>query len=127
MNIAQNVRSSAVQLVEDTAANTLNAGDVLALSIILIDRGPYWVGLCMEVCIATQADTEQIVLDQLREMVSFYAELAREQGVPIFNGMPPAPDSYRETFERLMRGDKAKNLKATVLRIPRAEFEAPAA
>ena len=43
-----------------------------------------------QICLSLdQADTEQIVLDQLREMVSFYAELAREQGVPIFNGMPP--------------------------------------
>ena len=126
MNIAQHTMSSDVSIV-DPAVDLRNSDDVLELSVLLIDRGPYWVGISMEPHLATQAETEQTVLDQLREMVSFYAELAREQGVPIFNGMPPAPESYRETFERLMRGDRAKNLKATVLRIPRSELEAPAA
>jgi hypothetical protein len=81
------------------------AAEIL-MHAVAYQHGEWWVGTCLERCIASQARTKEALLADLERMIQSYLRWAKEEGAEPFVSLPKTPkrawDMYRNgSGERL--------------------------
>jgi hypothetical protein len=65
---------------------------------VLFQEGDWWVAQCLDYDIATQAKKMADLYSKLEKVLLRHVDLAREEGVAPFSGIPKAPKRYWDLF-----------------------------
>ncbi len=70
------------------------------ISVVVFKEGSALVGQCLEHDIAVQGDSLREIIAELQRTLLGHILICLEQHREPFDGLPPAPDRYRELFEK---------------------------
>lgn len=99
----------------------------LEIRAVLFQEIGWWVAQCLEYDIAVQARTVEALLHELERVLVGYILLGQKKGRLPFQGMPSAPQRYREMYERAKPVEKDLPSFAAAPSLPEIELLARAA
>ncbi|HEX4495294.1 MAG TPA: hypothetical protein VIE43_06465 [Thermoanaerobaculia bacterium] len=72
----------------------------IRLRAVIVHRGEWWVGGCLEHAIGSQARTREALIADLERMVRFHLQRAEDKGLAEpFAAIPQSPKVFRELYE----------------------------